>query len=36
LGVQLVCARNEDRLGLALALEVEKLFGGWTPPSGVL
>ncbi len=36
LGAQLVCARNQDRLGLALALEVEKLFGGWVPPCEVL
>lgn len=35
LGTQLVCARNQDRLGLALALEVEKIFGGWIPPNGV-
>ncbi len=35
LGAQLVCARNQDRLGLALALEVEKLFGGWVPPTGI-
>ena len=35
LGVQLVCGHNQDRLGLALALEVEKLFGGWIPPTGV-
>lgn len=36
LGMQLVCARNQDRLGLALAPEVERLFGGWVPPTGVV
>jgi len=36
LGMQLVCARDQDRLGLALAPEVEKLFGGWVPPTGVV
>lgn len=36
LGVQLVCGRNQDRLGLAVALEVEKLFGGWVNPSDVI
>jgi len=36
LGMQLVCARNQDRLGLAVALEVEKIFGGWVNPSTVI
>lgn len=32
LGVQLVAALNQDRNCLAMALEVEKLFGGWVVP----
>ncbi|KAL1416352.1 hypothetical protein MTO96_028075 [Rhipicephalus appendiculatus] len=32
-GVQLVAARDNDRLTLALALEIEKAFGGWRDPA---
>lgn len=35
LGIQILGAKNRDRNTLALALEVEKLFGGWIPPTGV-
>ncbi len=36
LGIQIVGAKKRDRLCLALALEVEKMAGGWVPPSGVV
>ena len=36
LGVQVVGAKNRDRNTLALALEIEKLCGGWTIPNDVL
>ncbi|XP_049527807.1 fatty-acid amide hydrolase 2-A isoform X2 [Dermacentor silvarum] len=32
-GVQLVAASDNDRLTLALALEIEKAFGGWRDPA---
>lgn len=32
LGIQIVAARNCDRLCLAVAEELEKAFGGWVPP----
>ena len=35
LGVQIVGARGQDRLTLAVAAQVEKLCGGWIPPTGV-
>ena len=33
LGIQVVAGRNHDRLTLAVAQELENLFGGWVPPS---
>ena len=36
LGVQIVGGRNQDRLTLALAKEIENLRGGWVPPTGTL
>ena len=36
LGVQLVGGRNMDRLTLAVAREVEKMFGGWVPVSSLV
>ena len=33
LGIQVVGQRNQDRNCLAMALELEKMFGGWMPPS---
>ena len=36
LGVQLVAGRNMDRLTLAVAREVEKMFGGWVPVSSLV
>lgn len=32
LGVQVVAAQNQDHLGIACALELEKRAGGWVPP----
>lgn len=32
LGVQVVAAQNQDHLGLACAVELEKRTGGWVPP----
>ncbi|XP_073972959.1 fatty-acid amide hydrolase 2-B-like isoform X2 [Rhodnius prolixus] len=31
-GVQIIASRNQDRLTLAVARELEKAFGGWIPP----
>lgn len=33
LGVQVVGIRGNDRLTIAVACELERAFGGWTPPS---
>ena len=33
IGVQVIAGPKNDRLTLALALEIEKRFGGWIPPS---
>ncbi|XP_018568284.1 fatty-acid amide hydrolase 2 isoform X2 [Anoplophora glabripennis] len=35
IGVQVVAAPNCDRLTLAVAMEIEKAFGGWKPPTAV-
>ena len=35
-GVQVVAARGQDRLTLAVAAEAERLMGGWVPPNGVV
>ena len=35
-GVQVVAARGQDRLALAVAAEAERLLGGWVPPNGVV
>jgi fatty acid amide hydrolase 2 len=32
LGIQVVAARNQDRNSLAVALQAEKLLGGWIQP----
>ncbi|MGH8494185.1 MAG: amidase [Moraxellaceae bacterium] len=32
LGVQIVAAQNQDHLGIACAIELEKRVGGWVPP----
>ncbi|MDQ8037099.1 MAG: amidase [Pedobacter sp.] len=32
LGVQVVAAQNQDHLGIACAIELEKRVGGWVPP----
>lgn len=34
-GIQVVASRNNDRLCLAVAREIEKAFGGWTEPPAV-
>lgn len=34
-GVQLIAAPYNDRLGIAIAEELEKAFGGWIPPSRI-
>ncbi|XP_065157256.1 fatty-acid amide hydrolase 2-B-like [Atheta coriaria] len=31
-GIQVIAARNQDRLCLAVAKELESVFGGWLPP----
>lgn len=33
IGIQVVGNINQDRLTLAVALELEKAFGGWVPGS---
>jgi fatty acid amide hydrolase 2 len=33
IGVQAVASLNQDHLTLAVAVEIEKAFGGWVPPS---
>ena len=33
LGIQVVAGRNQDRNCLAVASELERLFGGWVAPS---
>ena len=33
LGVQVVAAPGEDRLSIAVAMELERALGGWVPPS---
>ncbi len=32
LGVQVAASHGNDHLSIAVALELERLFGGWTPP----
>jgi len=32
LGVQVIAARGNDHLTIAVALELERAFGGWVPP----
>jgi fatty acid amide hydrolase 2 len=34
LGVQVAAPRNRDDLSIAVALELERVFGGWVPPTG--
>ncbi|XP_013776340.2 fatty-acid amide hydrolase 2-like [Limulus polyphemus] len=36
LGIQVVAGKNNDHLTLALAVELEKMFGGWVCPSPIL
>jgi len=33
IGIQVVAGPDQDRLTLAMAVELEKAFGGWVPPS---
>ncbi len=33
-GVQVVAGRDRDHVSIAVALELERQFGGWVPPSG--
>ena len=33
LGVQVVAGRDRDHVGIAVALELERAFGGWVPPN---
>ena len=33
LGVQVIAGRGRDHLAIAVALELERAFGGWAPPS---
>jgi fatty acid amide hydrolase 2 len=35
LGVQVVAAPGNDHVSIAVALELERVFGGWVPPMGV-
>ena len=35
-GVQVVASRFHDRLALSVAVELERAFGGWVPPSQVV
>jgi len=35
LGVQVAAAPDADALSIAVALELERVFGGWTPPAWV-
>jgi fatty acid amide hydrolase 2 len=32
LGVQVVAGMDRDHVGIAVALELERVFGGWVPP----
>jgi fatty acid amide hydrolase 2 len=32
LGVQVAAGRNRDHVSIAVALELERVFGGWVPP----
>jgi fatty acid amide hydrolase 2 len=32
LGVQVIARHGQDHLGLAVARELEEIFGGWIPP----
>jgi fatty acid amide hydrolase 2 len=34
LGVQVAAGRDRDHVSIAVALELERAFGGWVPPSG--
>ena len=36
LGVQVGAARGQDHLSIAVALELERAFGGWVPPDPLL
>uniref|UniRef100_A0A1B6CLB9 Amidase domain-containing protein n=1 Tax=Clastoptera arizonana TaxID=38151 RepID=A0A1B6CLB9_9HEMI len=35
IGIQIIAARGQDRLTLAVAKEIEAAFGGWTPPAEI-
>ena len=35
LGVQAVAGRDRDHVSIAVALELERVFGGWVPPHPV-
>ncbi|HEX2129477.1 MAG TPA: hypothetical protein VHF58_09710, partial [Solirubrobacterales bacterium] len=34
LGVQVAAGRDRDHVAIAVALELERAFGGWVPPPG--
>jgi fatty acid amide hydrolase 2 len=34
LGVQVVARRDSDHVAIAVAMELERVFGGWVPPNG--
>jgi fatty acid amide hydrolase 2 len=34
LGVQVAAAAGRDHVSIAVALELERVFGGWVPPAG--
>jgi fatty acid amide hydrolase 2 len=33
LGVQVVAGPGRDHVSIAVAMELERVFGGWTPPA---
>jgi fatty acid amide hydrolase 2 len=33
LGVQVAAGRNRDHVAIAVAMELERAFGGWVPPA---
>jgi fatty acid amide hydrolase 2 len=35
LGVQAVAGRDRDHVSIAVAMELERVFGGWVPPHQV-
>jgi fatty acid amide hydrolase 2 len=35
MGIQVAAGPGADHLSIAIALELEAVFGGWTPPPGL-